>query len=417
MSNRQQRSVRFGVNYTPSRRWYYCWNDWSLDEIEADLDAIASLGVDHLRLQLIWPSFQPNATWVSPGHLDRLRQFMAASAAREIDVLVTLLTGFLSSYVFLPPFVRAKQKVFTDGRVFEAEVFFAREVLSAVADAPNFMGLDVGNEINCLAHDLPTDAGDDWARRFTAAVQPHTRGRPIVNGIDHTPVFAGTTFSMDHLANDYPFISLHTWPKFTGALGKGALDDAPNTHLTAFCTDLIRLYADDPARPVWIQEFGACDLWGSTDQQQAFMAGAIENGIHHGASVFTWWCSHDKTRDVTFPDTEYVYGLFTPDNEAKPLAGTYRALIERFAAADRAAMAIEPDCRVVVPDGFEPRFLKKLPGEQYTEQQLATSTWKLYDVYLQQLAAGKSPVLVREGDADDGEGDVVRPGAAGLMSC
>ncbi len=41
---------RFGVNYTPSRNWWYCWNDWDADPIKRDLDAIAALGADHLRM-------------------------------------------------------------------------------------------------------------------------------------------------------------------------------------------------------------------------------------------------------------------------------------------------------------------------------------------------------------------------------
>jgi hypothetical protein len=52
------------VNYTPSHSWWFCWNDWNIDPIKQDLDAIAGLGADHLRIFLIWPFFQPNATWV-----------------------------------------------------------------------------------------------------------------------------------------------------------------------------------------------------------------------------------------------------------------------------------------------------------------------------------------------------------------
>ncbi len=39
---------RFGVNYTPSHNWYFCWNDWNPDPIRRDLDAIAALGADHM---------------------------------------------------------------------------------------------------------------------------------------------------------------------------------------------------------------------------------------------------------------------------------------------------------------------------------------------------------------------------------
>src|ERR1035441_6829175 len=65
---------RFGVNYTPSRNWWFCWNEWDADPIQRDLDAIAALGADHLRIMLVWPFFQPNATYVSPLHLERLDQ-------------------------------------------------------------------------------------------------------------------------------------------------------------------------------------------------------------------------------------------------------------------------------------------------------------------------------------------------------
>ena len=67
---------RFGVNYTPSRNWWFCWNDWNGDPIRRDLDAIAALGADHLRVMLVWPFFQPNPKWVSTAHLERLDQLI-----------------------------------------------------------------------------------------------------------------------------------------------------------------------------------------------------------------------------------------------------------------------------------------------------------------------------------------------------
>ena len=97
------RTPRFGVNYTPLENWYYAWNDWDGDALRRDLDAIAELGVDHIRVQLIWPYFQPNPTYVSTGHLERLRDLMQAAGERGLDVQPALLTGFLSGYFFLPP--------------------------------------------------------------------------------------------------------------------------------------------------------------------------------------------------------------------------------------------------------------------------------------------------------------------------
>ncbi len=115
---------RFGVNYTPSRRWWFCWNDWDADSIQRDLDAIASLAADHLRLLLIWPYFQPNPSWVSPLHLQRLDQLLALMSQRNLDALITVFTGQLSGWFFLPPFNRAGEDFFTDSGMRAAQEYF-----------------------------------------------------------------------------------------------------------------------------------------------------------------------------------------------------------------------------------------------------------------------------------------------------
>ncbi len=96
---------RFGVNYVPSRNWYYCWNDWSASAIARDLDRIVEVGADHIRIMTIWPYFQPNPRYVSGAHLDRLDELMHLAAERKLEVLVTLYTGWLSGYRFVPPFL------------------------------------------------------------------------------------------------------------------------------------------------------------------------------------------------------------------------------------------------------------------------------------------------------------------------
>ncbi len=95
---------RFGVNYTPSKSWWFCWNDWDAAPIKRDLDAIAALGMDHLRILLIWPYFQPNPKWVSPLHLERFDQLLTLMAERNLDAVVTALTGQLSGWFFIASF-------------------------------------------------------------------------------------------------------------------------------------------------------------------------------------------------------------------------------------------------------------------------------------------------------------------------
>jgi hypothetical protein len=111
------------VNHTPSRNWWFCWNDRDASSIARDLDAIAALGADHLRILLVWPYFQPNPTYVNGLHLERLDQMLALMEERKLDALVTVFTGQLSGWYFLPPFQKerdarsAGEAFYSDGAI------------------------------------------------------------------------------------------------------------------------------------------------------------------------------------------------------------------------------------------------------------------------------------------------------------
>ncbi len=185
---------RFGVNYTPSHNWWFCWNDWNPDPIARDLDAIAALGADHLRILLVWPFFQPNPKWVSPLHLDRLDQLLTLMGQRRLDALVTVFTGQLSGWYFLPPFNRLSDGFFTDTTMLDAEELFVRELARVLSPHDNVIGFDLGNEINtCWSAD--TAAGDAWMSRTFALMNSALPGRMHINGVDHMPWFRDTTFS------------------------------------------------------------------------------------------------------------------------------------------------------------------------------------------------------------------------------
>src|ERR1700734_1799174 len=138
---------RFGVNYTPSRKWWFCWNDWDAGPIRRDLDAIAALGADHLRIMLIWPFFQPNPAWVSPAHLERLDHLLAMMGERHLDALVTVFTGQLSGWFFLPSFNRLSDGFYTDPQMWDAQELFVRELARTLKPHPNVIGFDFGNEL------------------------------------------------------------------------------------------------------------------------------------------------------------------------------------------------------------------------------------------------------------------------------
>ena len=96
---------RFGVNYVPSRNWYYCYNDWDAGAIARDFDRIAEIGADHLRVMVIWPWFQPNPIGSARRIWTGSMNSWVSAAGRKLDVLPTLFTGWLSGFRFSPPYL------------------------------------------------------------------------------------------------------------------------------------------------------------------------------------------------------------------------------------------------------------------------------------------------------------------------
>ncbi len=319
---------RFGVNYTPSHNWWFCWNDWNSDPIRRDLDSIAAIGADHLRILLIWPFFQPNPKWVSPAHLERLDQLMSLMGERHLDGLVTVFTGQLSGWYFLPPFNRLSDGFFTDKIMLDAQELFIRELGRTLAPHHNVIGFDMGNEINtCWRTETP--AGDAWMKRTLSLMNSALPGRLHINGVDHQPWFEETTFSAKALAAQKLPV-MHCYPYWTGSTKYGGPMDPPSVKLLAAMATLIRSYAGTQQKPVWAGEFNTCIKELTDDQQAAWLEKAVQAAIEQGVSWFSYWDSHDVDRKFDFNPLEYTLGLLSNDGRVKPAGRVFKQLADTY---------------------------------------------------------------------------------------
>ncbi len=319
---------RFGVNYTPSHNWWFCWNDWKSDPIARDLDQIAALGADHLRMLLIWPYFQPNLQWVSPVHLERLHELLTLMAARNLDALVTVFTGQLSGWYFLPPFNKPDPAFYTDDQLGAAQGLFVRELSKVMRMHDNVIGFDLGNELNtCWTAALPQ--GDAWMTGMLARMQQLLPGCVHVNGVDHNPWFKPTTFSARALAAQR-FPVMHCYPYWSQALRYGGPMDPPSTGLLKAMAALIRAYAGDAQKPVWAGEFNTCIEALDEKGQAQWLETAVTGAVEAGVSWFTYWDSHDVSRAFAFNPVEYSLGLLTNDGRVKQQGRIFRQLADAY---------------------------------------------------------------------------------------
>ena len=319
---------RFGVNYTPSKNWWFCWNEWDADPIKRDLDAIASLGADHLRILLIWPYFQPNPKWISPLHLERLDQLLTLMGERHLDALVTVFTGQLSGWFFLPPFNKPGSEFYSDKMIWTAQELFIRQLARVMQTKKNIIGFDVGNEINTCWSTEPR-IGDPWMKKLFSLMGTVCPDGLHVNGVDEGPWFEVNTFSPVTLAAA-PMPVIHSYPYWSGSLKYGGAMDPPSTKLLASMAALVRSYAGDPQKPIWAEEFNTCIEALPEKQQAEWLEKAVLAAIDFGVSWFTYWDSHDVDPKFEFNSLEYSLGLLTNDGRVKDQGRMFKQLADAY---------------------------------------------------------------------------------------
>ncbi|MGH7996436.1 MAG: hypothetical protein ACREFX_08805 [Opitutaceae bacterium] len=230
------------------------------------------------------------------------------------------------------------RSLYTDPDLLKSERLYFERVAEVCRPRPNFLGFDLGNELDCCWRTADLAVGDRWFQSMLDLADRLAPEGVHVNGVDNGPWFQPDSFSPRALARRQRIIALHAWIKYTGALARGGPLDGPSIDLAASMAALARAYAADPQKPIWIQEYGASEAWMTPAQADVFCERATVRAIDAGVAWFTWWASHDIDRRFQVDELEYSLGLIGANNRIKRrgeifrgVANAYRGRPVRFA--------------------------------------------------------------------------------------
>ncbi|MFE4175427.1 glycosyl hydrolase [Streptomyces sp. NPDC056909] len=419
---------RFGVNYTPSQGWFHHWLDFDPDAVRADLDSIAELGLDHIRVFPLWPLFQPNRTLIRPRAVEQLVQLADAAAERGLDVNVDGLQGHLSSFDFLPAWTRTwhRGNIFTDNDVVAGQTEYLRTLAAALADRPNFIGMTVGNEINQFSGPPHPDPDPitprqaaDWLRRMLDACEEGAPGKLHLHAeYDAAWYQDGHAFTPAHAARIGAVTAVHSWV-FNGTAQRYGRTGTATEHHAAYLIELSKAWALEAHRPVWLQEVGAPAPVIPAEHAAEFTEATVANALDC-ADVWgiTWWCSHDVSRSLAdFPELEYSLGLLTNDRRVKPAGRTLARIVEERRGVPYAPAVRTTALVVGTGDGTDDR-----TGDDDAAPARAACGpgGAFFEAFARLTAAGIRPTAVLAGRAEDKEHlamrgitEIVRPDQVG----
>lgn len=392
--------LRFGANYTPSKDWMHSWLDFTPDDVRRDFGALAELGLDHVRVFPLWTVLQPNRTLIRTKALDDVRAMVDIAAEFELDASVDVIQGHLSSFDFVPAWLSTwhDRNMFTDPKALDGQVTLVQRLAGALRDAPNFLGLTLGNETNQFsAHTHPspwpvtTDEAGGWIEALLAAAHEAAPDLPHVHSeYDAVWYMDDHGFTPAHASRLGAMTTIHSWIFNGTAQRYGGRSVASDRH-AEYLIELSRAFATDPERIVWLQEVGA----PANCLDEAEMPGFLEATLRSSARTanlwgVTWWCSHDVSRELgDFPELEYSLGLIDQSGAAKPLGRRFAELIPELRA------------RVAPPDRSTAIVVEVDEHETPVSRAALSPGGAVFQAWVDACAAGDDPALVTSRTALD----------------
>lgn len=245
-----------------------------------------------------------------------------------LDVLVDGVQGHLSSFDFYPEWTRSwhHRNVFTDPDAIEAQADLLRTLGRALSGRPHLLGLQLGNELNNLVEHNPVTPAevDHYLDTLLAAARDGLGEQGMVTHSAYDAAWYGDDhpFTPEASARKGDLTTVHPWV-FSGDCARRYGPRSPQVrHLAEYGTELAKAYAEDPTRPVWVQETGAPEPHIPAADAPEFARATVRNSADcEGLWGVTWWCSHDVDRSLAdFPELEYTLGLFDSAGRPKPIA-------------------------------------------------------------------------------------------------
>lgn len=397
--NSEKPAMRFGLNYVPRKNWWYAWQDWDAKSIAEDFRAIADLGMDHIRIQCLWPYFQPGIRYISKSALDRLHEMLDLADASRLDVEVTVLDGWLSGYAFLPAWVTplstdSTYNIFTHLEVIQAEKLLFQAQVAAIGGHRRFLGFDLGNEIGVLPgieglnNKVTPQEADQWATTMLDYCETIAPGKFHVNGADDSHWFSDFGFTRRNLATTGAATVLHCYAYWSGVLKLYRYNDTGSLHLLEYMVELAKAYQQEAGRLVWVEEVGTSSEWMPEEYLGDYATSLLRNAAACGNLWgFTWWCSHDVDPAIKgFLSLEYTLGVLDVKNRVKPMGKTLAKLAEEFRRTP--PPPLERSLAIVIPD-------------QKAGVQNETRDFSMLKQFVERLGEGRRPALVLESRSHD----------------
>ncbi len=331
-----------GINYFDSKNATKMWKNFNAEIIQKDFELLKKSGVDFLRVFPLWSDFQPIQKQYSEANLSyeiqidgeplpdteagragvseemirRFETFCSLADKNNLKLIVGMVTGGMSSALFVPPAFNGKLPV-VDAEAIKWQLKFVKYFVNYFKNQDCIVGWDLGNE--------PDSEGDGdkdkfylWATTIANQIRVCDSTRPVITGLHMNRIELSDGNWLD--ARDYGDINTaHPYNCFE--LTSEPIDSMLSVLNIPF-SNMIR--EDIAEMPTFIQEFGSIGyMICSKETESSFYRCALMSSIAHNCNGAMWWCAFDQG-EIDFSPYNWnsigsQYGFFDKEYNAKPI--------------------------------------------------------------------------------------------------
>jgi endo-1,4-beta-mannosidase len=361
-----------GVNYWPRRKAMYWWSNFDAGEVREEFSVIKEIGMNIVRLFLLWDDFQPTPDAVDRDALANLMKVADIAAENGLGLDLTFFTGHMSGPNWSPRWLlggelpakggngqirdivsagkitdKGYRNMFHDEMALNATRLLLKTVVGALKDHPAIWMWNLGNEPDLFAWPNSSEEGAAWVKEMVGLIKSIDPKHPVTIGLHGDGLHRDNGLRIDKVYKYTDVAVMHSYPMYT-AWARQPLD--PD-----FVPFTCALTAALSGKPVLMEEFGGCTAppgekshimkWTETNgkEREQFMASeedfaeflrlTIPKLQDSGATGAMLWCYADYIPQLwDLPPCqnsqhERFFGLVRPDGSLKPHA----KVIQEFA--------------------------------------------------------------------------------------
>ena len=347
---------RIGCNYWASDVGINMWSEWNEDVVRKDFKALSEHGIRLLRVFPLWSVFQPidvveryqgNVEGVSVDggitilhdksddagiNKDAFEHFgtlLDIAEEYKIDVIPSLITGWMSGRLFVPPAMMGKN-LLCDPFALKWQARFCRVFVRSFRDRECIVGWDLGNECNCCAKVECESQAWLWTALLTDAIRATDNTRPILSGMHSLSVDKEGFWTMEGQGENCDMLTTHPYASPTYKTDSVSADNFRAVMHPA-CQSV--MYSDISGKPCMIQETGTFgEMYCDRELTATYAKNSLINAWVHDCRAFLWWIGFDqghlRYHPFGYNNRASNYGLMTAAYEAKPILNALKQFQE-----------------------------------------------------------------------------------------